>query len=141
MLYSRTTMSKFTGPASILMARPTQTRYVPSALLLPNSSIMSHQPINLYPTSLKKPTHSIIYPSLTLSPLSSLVTTEKLTTTAAHDILAAQRLNRPVSPHLSIYRPQVTWYASALNRITGAVLSGGLYVFAAAYLVSPLLGW
>ncbi|KAL1999727.1 hypothetical protein VTN02DRAFT_4091 [Thermoascus thermophilus] len=56
-------------------------------------------------------------------------------------ILAQQRLNRPVSPHLSIYRPQITWYGSALHRITGSVLSGGLYVFATAYLAAPLLGW
>jgi succinate dehydrogenase (ubiquinone) cytochrome b560 subunit len=42
---------------------------------------------------------------------------------------------------LTIYRPQITWYASALHRITGSVLSGGLYVFATAYLVAPLLGW
>ncbi|KAK8209161.1 hypothetical protein M8818_003856 [Zalaria obscura] len=60
---------------------------------------------------------------------------------AAHQILAKQRLNRPVSPHLGIYRPQITWYASALNRITGCVLSGGFYVFGAAYLVAPVLGW
>ena len=56
-------------------------------------------------------------------------------------MLAKQRLNRPVSPHLSVYRPQITWYSSALNRITGSVLSGGLYVFALAYLVAPLFGW
>ena len=30
---------------------------------------------------------------------------------------------------------------SGLNRITGVALSGGMYVFGAAYLVSPLLGW
>lgn len=58
-----------------------------------------------------------------------------------NQILAAQRLNRPVSPHLSIYKPQITWYASIFNRITGSVLSGGLYVFATAYLVAPLFGW
>ena len=33
------------------------------------------------------------------------------------------------------------WIASGLNRITGSVLSGGFYVFGAAYLVSPLFGW
>ena len=27
------------------------------------------------------------------------------------------------------------------NRITGCILSGGLYIFGAAYLVSPLTGW
>lgn len=59
----------------------------------------------------------------------------------AYAILAAQRLNRPISPHLTVYKPQITWYGSALNRITGSVLSGGIYVFATAYLVSPLLGW
>jgi succinate dehydrogenase (ubiquinone) cytochrome b560 subunit len=55
--------------------------------------------------------------------------------------LAEQRKNRPVSPHLSIYRPQITWYGSALNRVTGSLLSGSLYVFATAYLVAPLFGW
>ncbi|RJE21725.1 succinate dehydrogenase cytochrome [Aspergillus sclerotialis] len=56
-------------------------------------------------------------------------------------ILAQQRLNRPVSPHLSIYRPQITWIGSASNRIAGIILSGGLYLFSTAYLASPLLGW
>lgn len=46
-----------------------------------------------------------------------------------------------MSPHLSIYKPQITWVGSGLNRITGVALSGGLYLFATAYLVSPLLGW
>ncbi|KAK4981791.1 cytochrome b subunit of succinate dehydrogenase, Sdh3p [Elasticomyces elasticus] len=59
----------------------------------------------------------------------------------ANEILNRQRLNRPVSPHLSIYRPQITWYGSALNRITASILSGGFYVFGVAYLVAPLLGW
>ncbi|KAF2860030.1 mitochondrial succinate dehydrogenase subunit C [Piedraia hortae CBS 480.64] len=58
-----------------------------------------------------------------------------------HDILVQQRVKRPVSPHLSIYRPQVTWILSALNRITGVALSGSLYAFGALYLVSPYLGW
>ncbi|KAE8349289.1 hypothetical protein BDV28DRAFT_141533 [Aspergillus coremiiformis] len=55
-------------------------------------------------------------------------------------LLAQQRLNRPVSPHLSIYRPQITWIGSSFHRITGFALSGALYLYATAYLVSPLLG-
>lgn len=55
-------------------------------------------------------------------------------------ILYNQRLHRPVSPHLGIYKWQVTWILSSLNRITGSVLSGGLYVFGALYLAAPLLG-
>lgn len=57
------------------------------------------------------------------------------------EILAKQRLQRPVSPHLSIYRPQITWYGSALNRVTGITLSGSLYLFGIAYLAAPTLGW
>lgn len=63
------------------------------------------------------------------------------TTGTDSSILAKQRLNRPVSPHLSIYRPQITWYLSALNRVTGCILSGGLYIYGSLYLVAPLLGW
>ena len=43
---------------------------------------------------------------------------------------------------MSIYDPMQTWFGhSAWTRITGTTLSGGLYVFGAAYLVAPLLGW
>ncbi|KAF1968728.1 succinate dehydrogenase subunit C [Bimuria novae-zelandiae CBS 107.79] len=57
------------------------------------------------------------------------------------EILAKQRINRPVSPHLAIYRPQITWYASGLNRLTAVILGGGLYIFGFAYLAAPTLGW
>lgn len=57
-----------------------------------------------------------------------------------NEILAAQRRHRPVSPHLTIYKPQVTWILSALNRITGSILSGGFYIFGFGYLVAPYVG-
>src|SRR5579862_2808720 len=81
------------------------------------------------------------------------VTTESIPAAEAGSIVAAQRKHRPISPHLGIYKPQITWYLSSLTRITGAILSGGksnhmppplilgLYCFGAAYLVSPLFGW
>jgi len=69
------------------------------------------------------------------------VATQKMTPADSYQILASQRKNRPTSPHLTIYRPQITWYASITHRITGSILSGGFYVFGAAYLVSPLFGW
>ena len=47
-----------------------------------------------------------------------------------------------MSPHLDIYDKQQTWFGgSAWHRITGASLSGALYVFASAYLAAPLVGW
>nr|QDG02003.1 succinate dehydrogenase subunit C [Didymella tanaceti] len=67
------------------------------------------------------------------------------TQSASHDtaaeILAKQRLKRPVSPHLTIYRPQITWLASSFNRITRITLSGSLYLFGLAYLAAPYTGW
>lgn len=65
----------------------------------------------------------------------------KVSTDSAYSILEAQRRQRPTSPHLSIYRPQITWYLSIFNRITGSVLSGGMYTFGFLYLISPLFGW
>jgi len=64
-----------------------------------------------------------------------------MTPADSYEILVAQRKNRPTSPHLGIYRPQITWIPSMFHRITGSILSGGLYLFGAAHLVSPLLGW
>jgi succinate dehydrogenase (ubiquinone) cytochrome b560 subunit len=46
-----------------------------------------------------------------------------------------------VSPHLSVYKPQITWIASSLNRVTGITLSGSLYLFGIAYLIAPYTGW
>ncbi|KAI4150969.1 MAG: hypothetical protein LQ340_003787, partial [Diploschistes diacapsis] len=69
-----------------------------------------------------------------------LAATTNIPQDQGHDILVRQRRNRPVSPHLGIYRPQITWLASAFNRLTGSVLSGAFYIFGFGYLVQPLLG-
>lgn len=69
----------------------------------------------------------------------------RVTTSAASagesEIVIKQRRQRPVAPHLSIYKPQLTWYPSMFNRLTGIVLSGGLYIYAIGYLFAPTLGW
>nr|QNJ46702.1 succinate dehydrogenase complex subunit C [Cercospora kikuchii]QNJ46703.1 succinate dehydrogenase complex subunit C [Cercospora sp.]QNJ46705.1 succinate dehydrogenase complex subunit C [Cercospora sp. G JZG-2013]QNJ46707.1 succinate dehydrogenase complex subunit C [Cercospora nicotianae]QNJ46704.1 succinate dehydrogenase complex subunit C [Cercospora kikuchii] len=54
--------------------------------------------------------------------------------------LTSQRLKRPVSPHLSIYQPQINSFLSISMRITGTFLSGGLYLFSCLYLLSPTFG-
>ncbi|KAF3164698.1 cytochrome b subunit of succinate dehydrogenase, Sdh3p [Orbilia oligospora] len=67
-----------------------------------------------------------------------MITTESIPASSADSILAAQRLVRPVSPHLTIYQPQLTWYLSMTTRITGVALSGVFYLYAIGYvLVSP----
>ncbi|KAI0123948.1 hypothetical protein BJ170DRAFT_67540 [Xylariales sp. AK1849] len=70
------------------------------------------------------------------------VTTSKFTETDAQSLLASQRKQRPVAPHLQIYDYSQTWFGGSIwTRITGSIFSGGLYAFSAAYLVAPLLGW
>lgn len=45
---------------------------------------------------------------------------------------------RPLSPHLTIYEPQLTWLMSIGHRVTGAGLSAGIYAFGIYYaLMAP----
>jgi len=37
-----------------------------------------------------------------------------------------QALGRPLSPHLNIYKPQLTWLISGGHRIAGCVMSGSI---------------
>ena len=46
---------------------------------------------------------------------------------------------RPLSPHLQVYRPQMTSVMSILHRATGVVLTTGTFIVA-AWLVSLALG-
>jgi succinate dehydrogenase (ubiquinone) cytochrome b560 subunit len=68
------------------------------------------------------------------------ISTEKITPDESYNILVEQRKKRPTSPHLTIYRPQITWVGSGLNRVTGVIVSGVFYVWGLGYLASPLLG-
>merc|ERR1712000_270094 len=73
---------------------------------------------------------------------SKSIDTAKLTPTEGNDILAKQRLNRPIAPHLGIYKLNQSWFGhSAWTRITGCTLSGAAYVYFTSYLVAPLLGF
>ena len=47
--------------------------------------------------------------------------------------------NRPLSPHLQVYRPQITSFMSIMHRITGVALSVGTLFFS-YWLVSATYG-
>jgi succinate dehydrogenase (ubiquinone) cytochrome b560 subunit len=49
----------------------------------------------------------------------------------------ADAARRPLSPHLSIYQPQLTWYMSIAHRLTGTGLAVAVYGFGAAAAVAP----
>lgn len=54
-------------------------------------------------------------------------------------VLINQRKHRPVSPHLQIYKPQVTWVLSGLHRITGVFMAAGLYGLTCGYAATSIL--
>ncbi|KAJ3875746.1 SDHC, cytochrome b subunit of succinate dehydrogenase [Lentinula edodes] len=65
------------------------------------------------------------------------VQTQSLKPEDGTTILNTQRLQRPSSPHFTIYEPQLTWIGSIFNRVTGVGLGFLLYGFSLAYLVAP----
>jgi len=62
---------------------------------------------------------------------------DSLPSSATTDILNKQRINRPSSPHFTIYQPQITWVLSIGHRVTGVALGVLFYEFFIAYLVAP----
>lgn len=72
----------------------------------------------------------------------SAVATQKLTAEDARALLDAQRLKRPVAPHLEIYDKKQTFFTGSIwQRFTGAGFTGLLYGYSIAYLAAPLIGW
>uniref|UniRef100_A0A915D9I9 Succinate dehydrogenase cytochrome b560 subunit, mitochondrial n=1 Tax=Ditylenchus dipsaci TaxID=166011 RepID=A0A915D9I9_9BILA len=49
-----------------------------------------------------------------------------------------EKSKRPLSPHLSIYQPQLTWVLSGFHRITGCVMGGVLLVGGIGFAVLPV---
>ncbi|BEJ14903.1 hypothetical protein CspHIS471_0406700 [Cutaneotrichosporon sp. HIS471] len=65
------------------------------------------------------------------------VQTESITPVEGFKILNSQRVNRPCSPELAIYQPQLTWILSSVHRITGVALAGVFYIGALAFAFHP----
>lgn len=70
----------------------------------------------------------------------SLTTPNQTRNPPPHHLLAAQRLSRPIAPHLSIYRRQITSVLSVLQRLTGLTLSAAFSLFPILYHSSTHLG-
>ncbi|TDZ35666.1 Succinate dehydrogenase cytochrome B subunit [Colletotrichum spinosum] len=84
---------------------------------------------------------AVVASSMSTTPVRP-VATSKLSVEDGNSILAKQRLSRPISPHLTIYKLEQTWFGPSIwTRITGGGLSAAFYVYFGSYLVAPLLGW
>ncbi|CCF55487.1 hypothetical protein KAFR_0A00490 [Kazachstania africana CBS 2517] len=62
-----------------------------------------------------------------------IVYNEKVRAPSESKELVGRRKQRPISPHLTIYEPQIPWVLSALHRITGIYL--GLIFFSCTILL------
>lgn len=68
-------------------------------------------------------------------------TITRLNPDEGQQILVKQRLNRPVTPNLSIYKIEQIWLsASAWTRITGLLVGGTAYLTLGAHAIAPYLG-
>lgn len=67
------------------------------------------------------------------------ISTVEATPAKEEEILIAQRKNRPTSPHLTIYEPQLTMVLSSLHRITGVAMAGSFYALTVAYAATSIL--
>lgn len=70
----------------------------------------------------------------------NIITTVKSTGSQEEEILVAQRKNRPLSPHLSIYQKQLTNVMSALHRLSGVALAAGFYGVTCSFAAASILG-
>lgn len=70
----------------------------------------------------------------------SNIMAKKTTTAEEYELLVAQRKARPVSPHLTIYQPQLTWYLSSVHRVSGVLLGFAFYAITIGFGVSSLFG-
>ncbi|KAI5951447.1 SDH3 [Candida jiufengensis] len=70
---------------------------------------------------------------------SSSIPTVSTTHDQEQDVLVAQRKNRPTSPHLQIYQPQLTWIMSSFHRITGIALAGMFYTLTCTFAATSIL--
>ncbi|KAK7205402.1 hypothetical protein BZA70DRAFT_156392 [Myxozyma melibiosi] len=66
---------------------------------------------------------------------------QSMTPAEAQELLVKQRSNRPTSPHLAIYKVQITMALSSMHRITGVALSASLYGLGLSYVFAPMLGY
>lgn len=56
------------------------------------------------------------------------------------ELLVSQRKKRPISPHLTVYEPEMSWYLSSLHRISGVLLALGFYAFTITLGVTTIMG-
>lgn len=81
------------------------------------------------------------FPAFARSSIIRSLNTVQTTHDRNQEILVAQRKNRPQSPDLAIYQPQVTWILSGFHRVSGVLLGFSFYGLTTAYVLSSIMGF
>ena len=107
--------------------------------------LLNKQSLNLFTKSLARPQFQhqshLINKSLVTFVAKRSISTVETSHNEEQEVLVAQRKNRPVSPHLQIYQPQLTWIMSSFHRITGVALAGAFYALTCTYAATSILGY
>ncbi|KAL6942845.1 hypothetical protein ACO0RG_001809 [Hanseniaspora osmophila] len=111
-----------------------------SSMLLAKSSLASTLSKARAATSRTASSAAFTRAMRTAAPGKRFMSTEATSIKEANKILVNQRAHRPVSPHLTIYQPQITWYLSSVHRISGVFLGMAFFGATIAFGVSGLLG-
>ncbi|PIA13081.1 cytochrome b560 subunit of succinate dehydrogenase, partial [Coemansia reversa NRRL 1564] len=69
-----------------------------------------------------------------------VATAQRRTEESQKTIAERAQKNRPVSPNLGIYQPQMSWVLSGLHRNTGVLVAGGAYLFTVGFGLAPVFG-
>ncbi|KAJ2034099.1 hypothetical protein H4S03_005208 [Coemansia sp. S3946] len=86
-------------------------------------------------------TRTSVSRSLATPTIRAFVATPMRQTEEPQSVVAERaRKNRPVSPHLGIYQPQMSWVLSGLHRNTGVMIGGAAYLYAAMFGLAPMFG-
>lgn len=72
---------------------------------------------------------------------SRFISTDRMTPSDEQKVLVNQRKQRPMSPHLTVYKKQLTFNLSGAHRIFGVAMAGTLYGGLIAYAALPLIGY
>lgn len=105
------------------------------------ASTVSHKPTLLRPSVLSPTFIRSTVPAPAVFGLRRhIITTVQSSDSQEQAILVAQRKNRPVSPHLAIYKKQLTAVMSAFHRLSGVYLAFGFYGITCSFAAASILG-
>ncbi|KAI6215924.1 Succinate dehydrogenase cytochrome b560 subunit, mitochondrial [Aphelenchoides besseyi] len=106
-------------------------------VFFPQVHLRRHQTVMLFIRLLGQ-RYPILVKRLHLSAVRSSETKTPVQKWGYDYLMKQQKLKRPLSPHLNIYQPQITWCLSGAHRISGCLMGGTLLVGGLGFALLPI---